>query len=386
MLKVKLIKNLRKSILQGHPWVYKDAIENIHGIDQAQICKVVDNKNKVLAWGYFDPYSVIAVRILSLDSKPPNKDFFHEKILGCVSQRLRFFDLQKTNAFRLINGEGDRLPGLVCDIYNRTAILQTDGLGPSQFWDLDFVAQTLLNSGVCRRVYHKPRSKNEASLGHWGDQLQVELEVIKENGLNYFVDILQGQKTGFFLDQRDNRNYLRYWAKDRTVVNMFSYTGGFSVAAGAGEARKVTSVDISPKAISLCDKNWQSNEFSKEQHEGLCVDVFNYVQDVSESFDIVIVDPPSMAHSEKQKAAAIAKYSDLFCQSARLVNSGGDIFLSSCSSHISFSDFYEVAESALSQARRVGQVLRYSGQGVDHPFLHICPEQRYLKFLHLKLN
>ena len=385
MLKIKLKRNLRKSIKQGHPWLYKDAIVEPNDVKSSQPCKVIDAKNNVIAWGYYDPYSVIAVRILSTANKPPNSNYYQLQIQKAINFRKQYLISDKTNAFRLINGEGDSLAGLVCDIYADVAVLQTDGKGPSEFWPLDLVAETILNSKLVKTVYHKARGKDEASLGLWGKPLPVDgIVEVKENGVKFLVDIKLGQKTGFFLDQRDNRNYLKKWVAGKSLVNLFSYTGGFSIYSGLGQASSVTSVDISPKAIDLCNKNWQLNNLA-QNHNGVCEDVFDYIDNSGEQFDLVMVDPPSMAHSEKQKPSAVAKYTDLFARSMKLLNGSGDLFLSSCSSHIHFDDFYQIATEALSANRLKAQVLRFSGQGADHPYLHICPEQRYLKFLHLRV-
>ncbi|MCB0386558.1 MAG: class I SAM-dependent methyltransferase, partial [Bdellovibrionales bacterium] len=167
---------------------------------------------------------------------------------------------------------------------------------------------------------------------------------------------------------------------------LFSYYGGFSVYAGLGGAQSVTSVDISAGAIDLANRNWSLNQLNPNAHKGVTADVFEFLLEQSQTWDCVIADPPSMAHSEKQKPQAMAKYQELFSLAAKKVTSGGHLFLSSCSSHISFDDFFAIVNESLSKSRRRGQILRISGQGADHPFPHICPELRYLKFMHLVLN
>jgi 23S rRNA (cytosine1962-C5)-methyltransferase len=199
------------------------------------------------------------------------------------------------------------------------------------------------------------------------------------------VDIESGQKTGFFLDQRDNRQYVRTISRGKSVLNLFSYTGGFSVYAGLGGATRVASLDVAEAAVRAAEANWAMNGLDPAKHEGLAVDVFEYLVNATEKWDHIIVDPPSMGHSEEQKERAVTKYTDLFAASAKLVNAGGQLSLSSCSSHISFDDFYEIIRESMSMARRRGQILRVSGQGPDHPFLHSSHEQRYLKFVHLVL-
>ncbi len=175
-------------------------------------------------------------------------------------------------------------------------------------------------------------------------------------------------------------------SRGKTVLNLFSYSGGFSVNAGLGGALKVASLDISKGAIDLADRNWALNGLDKSKHEALCVDVFEYLNSAGESWDHIIVDPPSMSPSESKKEAAIAKYIEVFAAAAKRVTPNGDFSVSSCSSHISFEDFFQIIEEALSAARRTGQILRVSGQGSDHPFPHACQELRYLKFVHLALD
>jgi len=209
---------------------------------------------------------------------------------------------------------------------------------------------------------------------------------VSENGVLFKVDIVHGQKTGFFLDQRDNRQYVKNTSRGKTVLNLFSYTGGFSIYAGVGGAAKVASLDIAEGAIRLSEENWALNGLDPKKHISLCVDVFKYLTGESEMWDHIIVDPPSMSHSEDQKQRAIAKYIELFATAAKKVKKQGQLSLSSCSSHVSFEDFFEITNEALSQARRKGQILRVSGQGPDHPFPHISHEQRYLKYIHLALD
>ena len=382
-LKVKLSKNLRRDILRGHPWVYREALSAAPRVDRSQLCKVVDHKGIDLAWAIYDPNSPLALRILSTERRTPGGRFFTDAFARAVALRSGF---SKTTGYRLFNGEGDRLPGLVCDVYDKVAILQFDGMGPSQFWQKDEIASWLLDYTECHSVYLKPREKNEGKFLHVAGDVVEPIVEFSENGMRFSVDLENGQKTGFFFDQRDNRSYLGCRSQGKRLLNLFSYTGGFSVYAGVGGAREVTSVDISSGALEFADKSWKLNGLDSGKHRSVCSDVFEFLQKSEGSWDAIVVDPPSMARSEGQKLAAIKKYTDIFSAAAKKLSSGGDLYLSSCSSHISFSDFFEISELALSQARRKGQVLRVSGQGEDHPFPHVCPELRYLKFLHLVLD
>ena len=385
-LKVKLTRNLRRSIMRGHPWVYKEALGPLGGPppDRAQLCQVSDSKGE-LAWAIFDPHGPLSLRILSTEKNPPALPVFLSRFARAHSLR-EFVRSEKTNAYRLFNGEGDLLPGLVCDVYDRVAVVQFDGQGPSEFWDREVIAKWLLENTACKSVIEKTRRSTERTTEHLGGETCDSEVLIKENGVIFKVNLEKGQKTGFFLDQRENRNYVRESNRAKSVLNLFSYTGGFSIYAGLGQAKKVASLDISKGAILQAEENWALNGLPKAVHTGLCVDVFEYLNGENETWDHIIVDPPSMSHSESQKETAITKYTELFAAAAKRVGREGWLSLSSCSSHISFDDFFSIISESLSLARRRGIVLRVSGQGTDHPFPHSCHELRYLKFVHLALD
>lgn len=385
-IKVKLSRNLRRSILRGHPWVYKDAVQAPdRKISRAQCCQVLDAKGP-LAWAIYDPHGPLALRILQTEKREvPTRSFFEERFAR--ANRLRqSLPSHLSDSYRLFNGEGDWLPGLVCDLYGSVAVIQFDGQGPSEFWDRELVTNWLLEATSCKAVVEKSRRSSEKALEVLGGVLQSSEVVIQENGVRFKVNLEKGQKTGFFLDQRDNRNYVRQISAGKSVLNLFSYSGGFSIYAGLGGAKKVASLDISRGAIELAEENWALNGLQTAQHTGLCVDVFEYLQNDRELWDHIIVDPPSMSHAETQRATAKSKYVELFAAAAKRVSVGGELSVSSCSSHVSFDDFFEIIEEALSLARRRAQILRVSGQGLDHPFPHACHELRYLKFVHMALD
>jgi 23S rRNA (cytosine1962-C5)-methyltransferase len=248
------------------------------------------------------------------------------------------------------------------------------------------ISEWLLSQTECQSVYEKSQRGGDKIFSFLGGCIGEPLVQMQENGALFRVDLEKGQKTGFFLDQRDNRNYLKLVVGNKTVLNLFSYTGGFSIYAGLGHAQKVASLDVSKGAIQGSEENWALNGLDPSLHEGICVDVFDYLNVSKELWDHVVVDPPSMSHSEEQKETAILKYTELFAKAAKRVKVGGELSLSSCSSHISFEDFFTIIDEALSQARRRGQIYRVSGQGFDHPFPHACHELRYLKFVHLGLD
>lgn len=402
-LKIKLTRNLRRSIMRGHPWVYREAIAAPGSIDRAQLVQVLDAKGE-LGWAIYDPHGPLSLRILSTDKAPPTQGLFEARFQRALQIRQGLFnksitksvansiansnsdELTATNAFRLFNGEGDRLPGMVCDIYDTVAVLQFDGQGPNEYWDAEMAAAWLLKNTDCKAVVEKTRRNTERTTNLIsGSQINSEIEIL-ENHVRFLVNLEKGQKTGFFLDQRENRNFIRQISANKSVLNLFSYTGGFSVYAGLGGARKVASLDVSKGAIAMAEENWRLNGLAKNQHVGLCVDVFEYLKGDSEMWDHIIVDPPSMSHSESQRELAKTKYVELFSAAAQRVSKSGELSLSSCSSHVTFEDFFDIIDEALSSARRTGQIIRVSGQGPDHPFPHTCRELRYLKFVHLSLD
>ncbi len=383
LLKVKITRNLRRSILRGHPWVFKEAVSAPESA-RAVLCRVVDLKGD-LAWGIYDPHGAFALRILSTDKSAPNQEFFENRFARALNLRAHV-RTEQTNAFRLFNGEGDLLPGLVCDVYDQTAVVQFDGQGPAEFWDRQLISQWLLKNAGVKSVVEKTRRSTDRTSEHLAGEPSEPEIVIKEHGALFKVNIEKGQKTGFFLDQRENRLYVRQTNRDKSVLNLFSYTGGFSIYAGLGGARRVASLDVAKGAIALAEENWALNGLNPKHHQGLCVDVFEYLRGDTEMWDHIIVDPPSMSHSESGKEIAKAKYTEVFAAAAKRVTSQGELSLSSCSSHITFDDFLAIIEESLSQARRTGQILRVSGQGPDHPFPHANLELRYLKYVHLALD
>lgn len=370
--------------MRGHPWIYKEAIIPPAPSEKVQMAQVIDAKGE-LAWAIYDPSSPLSLRILSTEKSAPSPAFFEKRFNRAYELRAGVRS-DFTNSYRLFNGEGDLLPGLVCDIYDTTAVLQFDGQGPHEFWDKDLISQWILKQTNCESVIEKTRRNSERTTELLAGKPHDSEVTIKENGVLFKVNLDKGQKTGFFLDQRDNRNYVRQMSSGKSVLNLFSYSGGFSVYAGLGGARKVASLDVSKGAIALAEENWKLNGLEPSKHIGLCVDVFEYLNGAPEMWDHIIVDPPSMSHSEEQKNTAKSKYTELFTAAAKRVRPCGELSVSSCSSHVSFDDFFEIIDESLSNSRRKGQILRVSGQGPDHPFPHACHEHRYLKFVHIALD
>jgi 23S rRNA (cytosine1962-C5)-methyltransferase len=370
--------------MQGHPWVYREALREAPTVADAQLCHLLDHKRAHLGWAIYDPSRALALRMLSTQKQPPTWEVWEGRFLRAWELR-ESVRQSGTDAYRLFNGEGDALPGLICDLYGDVAVLQFDGEGVAGFWHQPALLSWLREKIGVRAIVEKSRFL-DAPRVLFSDR-PLEPTTIREHGIAFVVDILKGQKTGFFFDQRENRQYIRSMSREKRVLNLFSYTGGFSVYAGCGGAKSVMSVDIAPAAIEAAAQNWRQNDLPEEKHLGRCEDAFAFLAaPPRERWDLVIVDPPSMAHAEEQKARAIEKYTETFALAARCVVPYGDLILSSCSSHIAFSDFFAILEASLSKANRTGQILRIAGQGIDHPFPHICHELRYLKFIHCRLS
>ena len=277
---------------------------------------------------------------------------------------------------------------MVVDVYGDTAVLQVDGEAPDGFWPKTDIAKWVADHLQVSNVYFKRRRKEqgqgEALVGIAPDHEPV----IQENGAFFSVDVINGQKTGFFLDQRDNRLKVRGLARGKSVLNVFGYTGGFSVNAGLGGASHVTTVDLSPGAVAFSERNWVLNELPAEQHEGVVADAFKFFDRAMErgqKWDLTIVDPPSFAPSQETVPRAVESYTRLFANAIQVTQPNGLFCAASCSSHIPHSLFMEVCVQAFSNARKRGQVLDFRGQSEDHPYPLACPELRYLKFAVFKV-
>ncbi|MBA2403658.1 MAG: class I SAM-dependent rRNA methyltransferase, partial [Bdellovibrionales bacterium] len=269
--------------------------------------------------------------------------------------------------------------------------LKLDGTAAETFWNKEQIANYFMEQNVIpvKCVYYKRKNNEEQKgviLAGECDNL-TDLEFL-ENGVKFRTNIIDAAKTGFFLDQRENRNFIRSISKEKTLLNLFGYTGGFSVYAGLGGATKVTTVDIAPHAIKASEINWDINLLASEMHEAICVDAFDFVKEANEQkkvWDIVIADPPSFAPNQKSIETAKEAYIKIFADSLRLVKDGGYFAASSCSGHISYELFLDLVQEALSASKRRGKVLLVKGQPEDHPYPLALPEMRYLKFVFLQV-
>lgn len=387
--RLKLIRDLSKHLKRGNPWIFSDAVEKIKA-PEGSYTILVGHKGDVLAHGYYSPNINLAFRVLHVGDKKFSDHEVENRINRALENKKHLLT-PDNKCFRVLNGEGDELPGVVADYYAGVVVLKLDGSASESFWKKEAIADYFMQQQTipvdC--VYFKRKNKEEEKglilAGECNHLADLEFP---EHGVKFRTNIIDAAKTGFFLDQRENRNFIRNVSKDKTLLNLFGYTGGFSVYAGLGGASKVTTVDIASHAIKAADINWRINHLSEEKHEGICVDAFEFVKDAQAKkklWDIVITDPPSFAPNQKAVEAAKEAYTKIFADSLKLVKDQGFFAASSCSGHISFDLFMELVQEALSRSKRRGKVLLVKGQPEDHPFPMALAEMRYLKFVYLQV-
>lgn len=383
-----------ESLKRFHPWVFSGAISNSHELFQeGEVVKVYGNDGSFLGIGHYQVGS-IAVRILSFIEEEVDVAFYRRKIEFAYFLRSSIgVILANNNAFRLIHGEGDNLPGLIIDIYGNTAVIQAHSVGMHN--DRNLIVEALLSvmpKGVIESVYYKSEGtlpykanlENKDDYLYGGNNLAP---IAIENGLKFNIDWLKGQKTGFFIDQRDNRVLLEKYAQDRNVLNLFCYTGAFSVYALRGGASKVVSVDSSSKAINLTDNNIELNFGVQPRHESSSEDAFKFLKQCSgDEFDLIILDPPAFAKHRGAINNALQGYKRLNHAAIEKIKSGGILFTFSCSQVISAEQFRLAVFSAAALSGRNVKILHRLTQPADHPINIYHPEGEYLKGLVLYIE
>ena len=378
-----------RPVLNGHPWIFSGAIAAIEGDHESiGVADVLNDKQQWIARGLYNPKSQIRVRVLTWDKEPINRDFFSRRMAHALALRENYLS-PTTTAYRLINGEGDFIPGLIVDRYNDFLVCQffTSGI---DFFKQDIVAalsDLVSAKGVFERSEGRVRDEEGIgpSVGILSGDAPPELIPIEENGHKFLVDVRRGQKTGFFLDQRDNRALLSALAHGQTVLNCFSYSGAFSVYALGGGANKVISLDSSKPALELAEQHLALNGFATAQSEILKADAFTYLKECDRSFDLVILDPPSLAHKRNDVSAATGGYKFLNLHALQHIHPGGLLFTFSCSQHLSIDLFQKVVFGAAVDAGRKVTILKRLGPPIDHPVSLHHPEGEYLKGLVLRV-
>ncbi|MGH7853371.1 MAG: class I SAM-dependent rRNA methyltransferase [Candidatus Binatia bacterium] len=387
MLRVYLKKDRDVPVRRGHPWIFSGAVESVEGSpDAAGVADIFDAKKNWLARGLFNLKSQIRVRILTWQNETIDGEFFARRLRHAFALRQRHL-CASTNAYRIVNGEGDFLPGLIVDRYDDFLVCQFFTAGMALFKDDIVEALGVFDDikGIFERSEGRVGGEEglEPAVGVRSGEAPPEAVMIEENGHKFLVDLRRGQKTGFFLDQRDNRVFLSKVARDRTILNCFSFSGAFSVYAFAGQAKEVVSLDSSMPALELAEKNFELNGFADAPGEILKGDAFAYLKEIDRKFDLIVLDPPSLAHKRSDLDAATGGYKFLNLHALRHLNPGGMLVTFSCSQHLSIDLFQKVIFGAVVDARRKVAVMKRLSQPLDHPFSLHHPEGEYLKGLAL---
>ena len=377
-----------RSTIHRHPWIFSGGVKILPKAQNGDIISVCNNDNMVLGYGFFDPQSQITCRIFEYSNEDLSFDdaYWRNKILTSWKWKTSLFDLKITNAFRLIHAEGDNFPGVIIDVYDKVAVVQILIKGTEKLKPV--IGATLEELGFKVFFRIKQIGKNYETLSEpsewYGESVSMPITII-ENSIPILVDVEKGQKTGFFLDQRVNRQILGDYSRGKKVLNTFSYTGGFSLYALKGGATLVHSVDSSSDAIDMCNKNVQLS-FPDAPHESFTEDVFSYLKNMTEDYDIIILDPPAFAKNARSVENAAKGYKNLNLQAIRKIKPGGLIFTFSCSQHIDRELFRKIVFGAAADAARPVSILKQLTQPEDHTVNIFHPESEYLKGLLLRVE
>ena len=388
---IKLRNGKDQSLKRFHPWIFSGAIARMDdGIAEGDIVRVVDSKEEFLAIGHYQIGS-IAVRVLSFTDIEINDSFWFSRLDKALQARRACNIIRPdNNTYRLVHGEGDRLPGLIIDIYDNAAIIQAHSVGMHmQRKDIARQLRTLYGDKLTC-IYYKSETTlpykadlSEESGFLYGKASDV---VATENGLKFYIDWLKGQKTGFFIDQRDNRSLIEKYSQGKKVLNMFCYTGGFSVYALRGGASVVHSVDSSERAIEMTNRNIALNFPNAANHEAYATDAFSYLRDMDNSYDLIVLDPPAFAKHKDALRNALKGYTRLNAKAMQKIKPGGILFTFSCSQAVNKDQFRLAVFTAAAQSHRFVRVLHQLHQPTDHPINIYHPEGEYLKGLVLYIE
>ncbi|MPQ46084.1 methyltransferase [Marinifilum sp. N1E240] len=385
--KVYLKKGKEHSIKRFHPWIFSGAVSRVdEGLEEGDLVSVYDAQDEFLAVGHIAIGSIV-VRILSFEEREINLDYWIEKIKSACDLRkaIDLYGNENNNVFRLVHGEGDGLPGLIIDFYAGTAVIQCHSVG--MYLHREEIAEALqtIFGADLKAVFDKSegtipfKSGIEPENGYLFGE--TESFTALENGLKFNVDWLKGQKTGFFIDQRENRSLLEHYSKGRSVLNMFCYTGGFSFYAMRGGAELVHSVDSSARAIEITKENVEMNFPGDNRHDAFAEDAFKYMDETSQKYDLIVLDPPAFAKHKKVLDNALKGYKRLNRKGFEQIKPGGILFTFSCSQAVSKEDFRKTVFVAAANAGRTVRVLHQLTQPADHPVNIFHPEGEYLKGL-----
>lgn len=385
--KLFLRKGKEESLKRFHPWVFSGAIHHIEGDpEEGEIVDVLTSEGEFIAVGHWQIGS-IAVRVLSFEKRDIDTSFWEERLRVAYELRCAIGVARNpiNNTYRLVHGEGDGLPGLIVDVYDKTAVMQAHSVG--MHVNRSDVADAILKvtEGTVENIYYKSETTLpfKANLGPENGFIRggSPENIAVENGLKFHIDWLKGQKTGFFVDQRENRLLLEHYAKDRSLLNMFCYTGGFSVYGMRGGARLVHSVDSSAKAVDLVNQNMALNFPGDTRHQAFAEDAFKYLDAMGDQYDLIILDPPAFAKHKDSLRQALKGYTRLNAKAFEKIKPGGILFTFSCSQVVTKDNFRMAVFTAAAQSGRRVRILHQLHQPADHPINIYHPEGEYLKGL-----
>ncbi len=379
-----------KAVMRRHPWIFSGAVRKIVGEPQeGDLVDVVAADGRWLAVGQYQSESIIC-KVLSFDTQQVDESFFRERLQSAVAyrERMGFFAEADTNVFRLVHAEGDFMPGLVCDWYNGVLVMQAHSVGMHRLFPMfsELFVDLLGKHGI-KSVFDKSSATVPGGCedGYvWGAE-PAEWE-ISEHGNRLLINFFEGQKTGFFVDQRENRHLVETLSAGRRVLNCFGYTGGFSLGALRGGASYVETVDISKKAIELCNRNVQLNFGDGVSHRGVVADVLKYMDEVDNQFDIIILDPPAFAKNHRSLQQGLKGYRNINQKAMEKIQRGGLLLTFSCSQAVSRDDFQTMCFTAAALAHKQVRIVRRLPHAMDHPVSIYHPEGEYLKGLLLEIE
>lgn len=382
-----LKKGKEESLLRFHPWVFSGAIHHAdEDIEEGETVRIIAENGDFIATGHFQIGS-IAVRVLSFNDIEINDEFWKNRLQQALDMRIGagIADNADNNTYRLVHGEGDNLPGLVIDCYGKTAVMQAHSVGMHIHRNTIARILTEVMGDRIENVFYKSETTlpYKAELGQENGFIYGESNdnIAMENGLKFYVDWLKGQKTGFFVDQRDNRSLLEHYAKNRSVLNMFCYTGGFSFYAMRGGAKLVHSVDSSAKAVELTEANVRLNFPDDNRHKAFCEDAFKFLDNAKDVYDLIILDPPAFAKHRTALRNALKGYTRLNVKAFERIKPGGILFTFSCSQVVTKEHFRNAVFTAAAISKRKVRIIHQLHQPADHPINIYHPEGEYLKGL-----
>lgn len=381
-----------ESLKRFHPWIFSGAIQRMpDNLTEGQLVRVIDHKGEFLAIGHYQIGS-IAIRVLSFVERKIDNEFWKERLSEAFNMRcsIGLVEREDNNTLRLVHGEGDQLPGLIIDLYGKTAVMQAHSVGMHLY--RKEIAAALID--VCKGIIENVYYKSETTLPFKADLHEKDGFIIGGNedniaieyGLKFHIDWLRGQKTGFFIDQRENRKLLEQYSMGKNVLNMFCYTGGFSVYALRGGATRVTSVDSSAKAIDLTRANAELNFPGDSRHDAYAEDAFKFLERAGDDYELIVLDPPAFAKHKGALRNALKGYTRLNTIAISKIRKGGIIFTFSCSQAVNKDQFRLAVFTAAAQAGRHVRILHQLHQPADHPINIYHPEGEYLKGLVLEVE